>query len=105
MITVSILYPKNEGGTFDLKYYLETHMPMTLEKLGAALRGVRVEHGLSGAPLGAAPAYVAMCHLDFDSLEAFQEAFTPHAAVLQGDIANYTNVSPLIQINEVKISQ
>jgi hypothetical protein len=32
-------------------------------------------------------------------------ACLPHAPELQGDIPNYTNVSPLIQINEVLISK
>jgi hypothetical protein len=31
-------------------------------------------------------------------------AFTPHAAALQGDIPNYTDVTPTIQFNEVLIS-
>jgi hypothetical protein len=45
-----------------------------------------------------------MCHFLFESVEAFMAAFLPHAPELQGDIPNYTNVSPLIQINEVLIS-
>lgn len=32
-------------------------------------------------------------------------AFMPHAKELQGDIVNYTNIEPTIQINEVKITK
>ena len=46
-----------------------------------------------------------MCHYLFESADAFMAAFTPHAAELQGDIPNYTNVAPVIQINEVLISK
>jgi hypothetical protein len=30
MIKVSIFYPHKEGGQFDMQYYLETHMPMSI---------------------------------------------------------------------------
>lgn len=105
MINVSIFYPNTEGSRFDLDYYLNQHMPMTLEKLNPALRRVSVEHGLSGAIPGVTPEFAAICHLYFDSVEAFQAAFGPHAAALQSDIPNYTDVRPIIQISEVKIAQ
>jgi uncharacterized protein (TIGR02118 family) len=105
MITVSILYPNHEGSTFDLDYYCNTHIPMTEEKLAPALKGVRIESGVNGGLRDSQPPYAAIGHLLFDSLEAFIEAFTPHAEVLQGDIPNYTNTRPVIQISEVVISR
>src|SRR5690349_25012830 len=90
MIRVNIFYPNKEGGRFDLDYYLNTHMPMAIEKLKPALKGVSVEYGVSGVQPGAKAAYIAMCNYTFDSAEAFLEAFMPHAELLQGDIANYT---------------
>jgi uncharacterized protein (TIGR02118 family) len=42
-----------------------------------------------------------MIHLLFDSLEAFQGAFGPHAEAIMGDIPNYTDLEPVIQISEV----
>jgi uncharacterized protein (TIGR02118 family) len=44
-----------------------------------------------------------MGHLYFDSVEAFQAAFSPHAGAIMGDIPNYTNVQPTIQVSEVKL--
>jgi uncharacterized protein (TIGR02118 family) len=105
MIRVSIFYPNKPGGRFDLDYYLNRHMPVTIERLGESLKGVTVEYGLTGAAPDAPPPYVAMCHLLFDSVESFQAAFFPHAAELQGDIPNYTDVEPGIQISEVKLSR
>ena len=105
MINVSIFYPNTEGHRFDLDYYLHQHMPMTIEKLSPALKRVSVEHGLGGAVPGAAAECIAICHLYFDSVEAFQTAFALHAAALQGDIPNYTDIRPIIQISDVKISQ
>jgi uncharacterized protein (TIGR02118 family) len=103
MIRVNILYPNHEGSRFDPEYYFNTHMPMSIQKLGTALRGVSVEHGLSGTEPGSPPVYIAMCHLRFDSIEAFLEAFVPHAELLQGDIAKYTDIEPIIQFSEERI--
>lgn len=107
MIRISILYPNREGSRFDHRYYVETHMPLSIELLGRhpGFKGVSVERGVAGALPGTQPAYAAMCHFLFDSLEAFMAAFTPHAAQLQGDIPNYTDVEPVIQVNEVVISR
>ncbi|HEY5718313.1 MAG TPA: hypothetical protein VIS52_07425 [Motiliproteus sp.] len=38
------------------------------------------------------PTYVAARHLFFESVEAFQSAFAPHAGVILGDIPNYSDV-------------
>ena len=47
--------------------------------------------------------YTTICNLHFDSVEAFQQAFGPHAPAIMGDIANYTDVQPVVQISEVKM--
>ena len=103
MIKVSVLYPNEEGKKFDMDYYLNSHIPMLQEKLGAALKGGAVEQGLSGVELGSQATYVAMGHLLFDSVEAFQSAFGPHSEAIMGDIPNYTDTQPTIQISEVKM--
>ncbi len=105
MIKVNILYPNKAGGRFDHNYYIHTHMPAAIKKLGPALRGVSVERGISGVTEGSEPAYIAGCHYTFDTIEAFLEAFMPHAAELQGDIENYTDIAPVIQYSELEISQ
>lgn len=102
MITVSVLYPQTEGATFDWTYYLGNHMPLVGRKLGAALKGVSIEQGLTGATPGSPPAFVAMAHLSFDSVETFQAAFGPHAEEIMGDIRNYTSIEPIVQVSEAK---
>lgn len=104
MITVSVLYPSKDGGKFDIDYYCSKHIPMVKGLLGAALKGVIVEQGLSGGAPGSRPAYMAIGHLRFESIEAFQKAFGPHAGTIEKDVANYSNVGPVIQVSEVKIS-
>lgn len=103
MIKVSALYPHSEGVAFDMEYYCSRHIPMVQEKLGTACKGVTVEGGLSSFAPGTQPAYIAMGHLLFDSVEDFQNSFGPHSEQILGDIPNYTNIQPTIQISEVKI--
>ena len=106
MIKVSILYPARTGARFDFAYYVQSHMPLSFRLLSAhpGFRGVTVERGVSAASADAAPAFVASCQYLFDSTEHFVEAFQPHAATLQGDMRNYTDIEPLIQFNEILIS-
>jgi len=103
VIKVSVLYPNQAGSRFDMAYYLNKHIPMVQQKLGAALKGTSVEQGLGGAQPGSPPAYVAMGHLLFDSVETFQQSFGPHSEAIVGDIPNYTNAQPTIQVSEVKL--
>ena len=103
MIKVSVFYPNEEGKKFDMEYYCNKHIPMVLGKLGDACKGGTVEQGLGGVQPGSPATYIAMGHLLFESIEAFQTAFGPHAKEIMGDIPNYAEVQPLIQISEVKI--
>ena len=105
MIKVSVLYPAEPGSRFDDEYYFNEHMPMTGRLLGPALQSVSVEKGISGAMPDQSAAFVMTCHLVFESTEAFYAAFVPHAAAIQGDIPNYTDVEPIIQIGEIKLQR
>jgi uncharacterized protein (TIGR02118 family) len=107
MTKISILYPHRPGARFDFDYYTTKHMPMSIELLSshAGFRGVSVERGVDGTPPGTPPAFVAMCHFAFECAQDFIAAFMPNAATLQADIANYTDIEPVIQFNEVLISR
>jgi len=107
MIKISILYPNSKNARFDFDYYIDKHMPMSIDLLSIhkGFRGVSVERGLMGGTAGSDAAYAAMCHFLFDSLEDFMSAFSPNASVLQDDMPNYTDIKPVIQINQVLISR
>jgi len=103
MIKITVLYPNGEGSTFDMSYYCNTHIPMVQRLVGPALKGVSVDQGMTGGEPGSPPLYVAVCHLLFESVEAFQAAFGPPEEAIMGDIPNYTNIQPIIQVSEVKL--
>mgnify|MGYP003577691950 CR=1 FL=1 len=103
MVKVSLMYPNSAGVKFDMAYYLDRHMPMVGKLLGGALKSMNVDEGLAGGAPGAPAPYVAMCHLFFDSVGAFQAAFDEHSPTILADILNYTNAAPTVQISQVKL--
>lgn len=101
MIQVSVLYPNQDEARFDMTYYTEIHIPLVKRLTGQACRRVAVQRGLSGPQPKSRPAYIALGHLYFDSVPSFEEAFGPHASKIMADLPNFTNLKPIIQINEV----
>ena len=103
MVKINVLYPNGEGSVFDMSYYLAKHIPLVRRLSGAALKKVEVEEGVAGLAEGSPPAYLALGHLYFESVQSFKAAYEPHAAEITKDIRNYTNTKPTIQISEVKL--
>jgi len=103
MIKVTVLYPNTPDARFDMKYYVTHHMPMVRDKCAGACHSIAAESGLAGGDPGSKAPYIAIGHLTFDSVEAFQKAFGPHAAEIMADIPNYTNTQPTIQISEISL--
>jgi uncharacterized protein (TIGR02118 family) len=101
MIKINVFYPLTQK--FDWDYYLNKHTPMIERLLKPALKKVEVDKGLAGGGPDAPAAYTTICNLHFESVEAFQAAFAPHAQQIMSDIANYTDVQPVVQISEVKM--
>jgi uncharacterized protein (TIGR02118 family) len=107
MIKVTVLYPNsgpnNSAARFDMGYYTSKHMPMVQKKCGPACKGIAAELGIGGGEPGSKPTYIAIGHLTFESVDAFQKAFGPVAQEILADIPNYTNTTPVIQISEIKL--
>lgn len=105
MIKVSVMYPNTPGTHFNHDYYRDKHMPLVKARLGAPLRYYTVDKGLAGGAPGSSPTYAASGHLFFDSVEDFQTSFGPHTTEIMGDIPNYTDITPVIQISEVVVAK
>src|SRR4051794_22109586 len=102
MVRITILYPNTPGSRFDVEYYLNTHMPMSARLLGAAVKAITVDIGRPG--LGGEPApFAAICGFACETVEDFMGAFTPVASELQGDIPQYTDIEPVIQVSDLRI--
>ena len=103
MIKVSLLYPNGEGITFDMDYFLNKHVPMVVGLLGEAVKGATIEKGVASAMPGSQAPYAAMGNIYFESMESFANSFGANADQILGDIPNYTNGTPAVQISEVLV--
>lgn len=100
-ITITVLYPNEPGSRFDLDYYLHTHIPLVERSWGGkGLTAVKLLKG-AGTPDPRTPApYRVIAMIGFDSLAAFQSAAKEAGAAVMGDIPNFTDVTPVVQIND-----
>ena len=101
MTTISVIYPQSDGATFDYDYYEQTHLPLVAQRwANAGLVGAQALRGVSGVD-GSEPAFLAIALLHFESFDRFRAAVTgEHASEIMADIANFTSVQPVLQVNE-----
>jgi uncharacterized protein (TIGR02118 family) len=105
MIKVSVMYANKPGARFDHAYYRDKHMPLVKSRMGNHCKFYTVDRGLAGMRPDLPAAYVAMCHIYCDSVEAFQAGFEPHVQEIMADIPKYTDLAPVVQISEVVVGQ
>jgi len=102
MVRISVLYPNESGKKFDLDYYTNQHMKLVRERLkDFGLVRTEVDKGLAGGGPGAPAPYVCIGHVYFNSVDGFQKGMTTHGKEIMGDIPNYTNIAPQIQISDI----
>jgi uncharacterized protein (TIGR02118 family) len=90
---LSVLYPSAEGATFDHDYYREKHVPLAMQAWG--LTEAEIDKGVDGP-------YVAAVHFEFASVEAMGAAMGAEATgEVLADVANYTNITPVLQTSEI----
>ena len=101
MIVVSVMYPNTAGSKFDQDYYLATHIPLVNKHwAGNGLEGVKLVKGMAGGGPEEPPTYQIMAHLEFSSIEAFQNCLGKGGDEVMADVANFTDVKPILQISE-----
>ena len=65
------------------------------------LKVLLLKKGLGGATPGSIAPYAGMGNMYFDSVEDFGKAFGPNAEKIMGDLPNFTNMEPIVQVSEV----
>lgn len=105
MIKVSVMYPNTPGARFDHEYYRDQHMPMVKARMGNHCKYYTVDKGIGGWNTGRAGNLRRHVPHFCESVEAFQAGFGPHAEEILGDIPNYTDLSPVLQISEVVVER
>jgi uncharacterized protein (TIGR02118 family) len=102
LFKITIMYPNSEGAKFDMDYYQKTHMPLVAGFLGDNLKYYEIEQGLSGRSSADRPTYLAIGAFYVQDTATYNASVARNREVILGDIKNYTNLQPLIQINEIK---
>ncbi|KAF2679280.1 hypothetical protein K458DRAFT_422323 [Lentithecium fluviatile CBS 122367] len=96
--TVTVLYPRESNATFDLDYYLSTHMPLVYKhwnKFG--LKTYKVTKFNDDAP------YTYGVAMDWGSADGFGKALQQDDSTkeIMDDIENFSSVKPVIAAGKV----
>jgi uncharacterized protein (TIGR02118 family) len=104
MICVSIMYKDVPDTKFDYDYYINTHVPECLNKFKAyGMVKFEVDRGMAGrGPTLDAP-FACIGRLYFDTYEHFLAAMKAYGRDAFGDIPNYTDIRPKVQISRALI--
>jgi uncharacterized protein (TIGR02118 family) len=98
MIRLSVMYPRTDGTHFDSDYWVSTHMPMLTAGWPQMVKW-EADLGLDGQP------NYAVAQIYFNSPDDMQAAMgEPATAGIMGDIANYTDTAPVMQVSTVAAS-
>jgi len=93
MIRLSVFYPQTEGAKFDHDYYRNNHIPLAAKAFGVAT--AEIDRGVDGP-------YIAAAHFQFADQDALNKAMGSNdTAAVMADVANYTDITPVLQISEI----
>jgi uncharacterized protein (TIGR02118 family) len=97
MMCATVIYPNQQDAKFDFEYYMKKHIPMVEKLLNTTIEVMR---GLS-SPSGPPVPFVCTARIKINSAQEHSAAMATHGAQILGDIPNYTNIQPLVQIDEL----
>jgi len=96
-IIITILHKRAEGMTFDLEYFLKTHILLAAEHWRP--------YGLLGATITEGPndsEYAYIVSISFKSADGWQKAVAdPSIGVIMQDVSKFTNGKPEFLVGKV----
>ncbi|GAO41387.1 EthD family reductase [Flavihumibacter petaseus] len=102
MFKVAILYPNGDDKTFDMDYYEKKHMPMVAGHLGSNLKFYEIDKGTAGRTPADKVPFVAIGYFYISDVAEYNKAIAQNRDAIIGDIKNYTNIQPVINISEIR---
>lgn len=96
-MSLTVLYPSQDGARFDMRYYRDTHIPLAMKVMKA--ESVML---IEGVPMGATAApYVMIAHFQFASPEALKAALdNPRMAEVRADVPKFTDIRPTVMLGK-----
>ncbi len=98
-VALQVLYPTDDNTRFDYDYYLDTHMKLVGQHMGAHIQSTLVTKGIAGGP-NAQAGFHAIATIVFADQAAMDAAMKVSGPVL-ADIPNFTDTRALTLIGEV----
>lgn len=98
-LSLQVLYPTDDGATFDHDYYKATHMPIVDTHMGPHIGSAVVVKGLAGGP-ETPPGFHAVATFTFPD-QAALDACLAAAGPAIADIPNFYSGTPKMLIGEV----
>ena len=99
-ITVTVMYPNTPGSKFDMEYYMGSHFDLVGKLWGPKLKSARVIKGVATPDPDTPPPFQVIAILEFESTEDLQAAMDEHGEEVMGDVPNFTDLTPTVQISE-----
>lgn len=100
---IAVLYPNGDDKNFDMDYYEKKHMPMVAGFIGKNLKFYEIDQGISGrTPDDKAP-FVAIGYFYVRNITEYHQAIAQNREAIVNDFKKYTNIMPVVQVNEIKI--
>ena len=97
---LTVLYPFAPDAHFDFDYYRNKHLAMMSKLYGKSVGRMQVRKGLHKGD-GSPPAFLATLTVEILSMDGFNAAGKEHLPKLMADLTNFSNITPVGQIEEI----
>ena len=97
---LAVYYPWQADAKFDYDYYRDKHLKLLSDLYGKSVGKMQVRKGLRKGD-GSSPVFVTALTVEILSMEAYEAASKEHVSKLRADIANFTNIIPVAQIEVI----
>ena len=102
MIRLTVSYRNEPDKKFDWDYFTGPHTELLHRELDhRGMVRVEIDKGISAADPSAPAPFIAAAHLIFNTVEDVHTAFIAAGRPVMGDVPNYTDISPTLQISEM----
>ncbi|MDR8393616.1 EthD family reductase [Aliifodinibius sp. S!AR15-10] len=101
MYRLTVIYASKEEGHFDFDYYVNTHLPLVLPLIGESVVRTEVARGIEGVGDEESPPCTATVQLYLKNLDGLKAAFENHGDEIMDDVPKFTNIKPVLNIEEL----
>ncbi len=100
MYYITAIYPYQDGAYFNFDYYKERHIPLLISCFGDNFIDIQVRQGLAGIERDS-PDFICIFSMRVHSFTRWQDQIKLHGDQIFNDTKNFTNLEPIIQIDQL----